>query len=87
MNLREDKGYTYGIGSGIMSLKNAGYFFISTEVGSHVTKNALTEIYKEIEILRTEEIPTEELDLVKNYKTLFLLKKLKKTKLFLSYLL
>ncbi|MDG1475672.1 MAG: pitrilysin family protein [Vicingaceae bacterium] len=66
-NIREDKGYTYGIGSGIMSLKNAGYFFISTEVGSHVTKNALTEIYKEIEILRTEEIPTEELDLVKNY--------------------
>ena len=66
-NIREDKGYTYGIGSGIMSLKNAGYFFISTEVGSDVTKDALVEIYKEIEILRTEEIPNEELELVKNY--------------------
>lgn len=66
-NIREDKGYTYGIGSGIMSLKNAGYFFISTEVGSDVTKKALIEIYKEIELLRTEEISMEELDLVKNY--------------------
>jgi predicted Zn-dependent peptidase len=66
-NIREDKGYTYGVGSGIMSLKNSGYFFISAEVGSKVTKNALNEIYKEIELLRTEEIPTEELKLVKNY--------------------
>ena len=67
LNIREDKGYTYGIGSGIMSLKNAGYFFISTEVGSEFTKNALEEIYKEIELLRTQEIPKEELMLVKNY--------------------
>jgi predicted Zn-dependent peptidase len=67
INIREDKGYTYGIGSGILSLKNSGYFFISTEVGSDVTKEALSEIYKEIEILRTEEIKEEELDLVKNY--------------------
>lgn len=66
-NIREDKGYTYGIGSGILSLKNSGYFFISTEVGSDVTKDALSEIYKEIELLRTEEITKEELNLVKNY--------------------
>jgi predicted Zn-dependent peptidase len=66
-NIREDKGYTYGIGSGILSLKESGYFFISTEVGSDVTKQALAEIYKEIEIIRTEEIPEEELGLVRNY--------------------
>ncbi len=66
-NIREDKGYTYGIGSGIISLKNSGYFVISTEVGSNVTKDALKEIYKEIELLRTVEISEEELDLVKNY--------------------
>lgn len=66
-NIREDKGYTYGIGSGIISLQNSGYFFISTEVGADVTKNALNEIYKEIELLRTEEVSEEELDLVKNY--------------------
>ena len=66
-NIREDKGYTYGIGAGIMSLKNSGYFFISTEVGSDVTQKALSEIYKEIEILSTKKIEAEELDLVKNY--------------------
>ncbi len=73
-NIREDKGYTYGVGSGIMSLKNSGYFFVSTEVSSTVTKDALNEIYKEIEILRTEEIPWEELELVKNYMLGHLLK-------------
>ena len=66
-NIREDKGYTYGIGSGILSLKESGYFFISTEVGSDVTQLALNEIYKEIETIRTTPIPQEELDLVKNY--------------------
>lgn len=66
-NIREDKGYTYGIGSGIISLQNSGYFFISTEVGADVTKDALSEIYKEIELLRTTEVSNEELELVKNY--------------------
>jgi zinc protease len=66
-NIREDKGYTYGIGSGIASLQHAGYFFIGTEVGVDVTQNTLTEIEKEINILKTELVPTEELALVKNY--------------------
>ncbi|MFI5150104.1 MAG: M16 family metallopeptidase [Bacteroidia bacterium] len=66
-NIREDKGYTYGIGSGIVSLKQAGYFFISTEVGVDVCKAALTEIYKEMARLRADLIPAEELDLVRNY--------------------
>jgi predicted Zn-dependent peptidase len=66
-NIREDKGYTYGIYSGIISLINGGYFFISTEVGCDVTKDALKEIYKEIEKLTTEEVSIEELDLVRNY--------------------
>lgn len=66
-NIREDKGYTYGIGSGIASLKNSGYFFISTEVGVDVCKNAINEIYFEMDRLRTEMIPEDELQLVKNY--------------------
>ncbi|WP_421943422.1 M16 family metallopeptidase [Pedobacter sp.] len=66
-NIREDKGYTYGIGSGIVSLHNAGYFFIGTEVGADVCSDALNEIYKEIELLKTEVIGDEELSLVKNY--------------------
>lgn len=66
-NIREDKGYTYGIGSGISSLKDAGYFFISTEVGADVCSNALAEIYKEIDILKNELVGEEELNLVRNY--------------------
>ena len=66
-NIREDKGYTYGIGSGIISLQNAGWFFISTEVGVDVCKNAVNEIYSEIKKMRTEIIPAEELKLVKSY--------------------
>lgn len=68
-NIREDKGYTYGIGSGIASLLNSGYFYISTEVGVDVTRAALDETYYEIEKLRTELISEEELDLVRNYLT------------------
>lgn len=66
-NIREDKGYTYGIGSGIVSLQNAGYLFIATEVGADVCNAALTEIYKEIELLKNELVQEEELELVRNY--------------------
>ena len=66
-NIREDKGYTYGIGSAVVSLKDAGYFFIATEVGADVCSSALTEIEKEIELLRTETVSEEEINLVRNY--------------------
>jgi predicted Zn-dependent peptidase len=67
MNIREDKGYTYGIGSGIVSLQHSGYFFISTEVGVDVCSQALDEIYSELERLRKEPIDDEEMSLVRNY--------------------
>lgn len=66
-NIREDKGYTYGIGSGISSMKNNGALFIATEVGTDVTNATMDEIKKEIDILKTELISPEELSLVKNY--------------------
>lgn len=66
-NIREDKGYTYGIGSGVVSMHKAGYFVISTEVGVDVTNAALKEIYFEIEKLQNDLIPAGELDLVRNY--------------------
>ncbi len=66
-NIREDKGYTYGIGSALVSMKNAGYFFIASEVGSDVCASALSEIHKEIEILKAESVSEQELDLVRNY--------------------
>lgn len=66
-NIREDKGYTYGIGSGLVSHLRDGYFFITTEVGAEVRIAAVNEIYKELQRLRDEPIPGEELDLVRNY--------------------
>ncbi len=66
-NIREDKGYTYGIGAGLMAYRSDGWFYISTEVGTDVTQNALKEIYIEMSRLRSELIPEEELTLVKNY--------------------
>lgn len=66
-NIREDKGYTYGIGSVIMELHNDGYFVIVTEVGKEVTDATLTEIQFELKRLQEEPVPAEELDLVRNY--------------------
>lgn len=66
-NIREDKGYTYGIGSGISSKQEMGNFVISTEVGKDVTEATLKEIDFEINRLKNDLIPDEELNVVKNY--------------------
>ena len=66
-NIREDKGFTYGIGSGLNNMVNAGYFYISTEVGADVTSQALAEIYKELHLLRTKLVSDNELETVRNY--------------------
>jgi zinc protease len=66
-NIREDKGYTYGIGSALVSLKSCGYFFIASEVGAEVCSAALDEVYKEVDLLRREPVTAQELDLVRNY--------------------
>ncbi|MBN2173217.1 MAG: insulinase family protein [Bacteroidales bacterium] len=66
-NIREEKGYTYGIGSALVSLHHSGYFFIASEVGADVTQDASNEIYHEIRKLQEEKIPEKELDLVRNY--------------------
>ncbi len=66
-NIREDKGYTYGIGSYLSEIKDSGYFVIGTEVGKEVKEATLTEIRKEIEKLQQELVSEEELNLVRNY--------------------
>lgn len=75
-NIREDKGYTYGIGSAIVAWQQSSHFFIATEVGSEVTQAALTEIYREMDELCSTPIGEEELQLVKNYVLGNLLKSL-----------
>lgn len=66
-NIREEKGFTYGIYSSIHPMVHGGSLTIHTEVGRHVIAPAVAEIYKEMEILCTEPAPEEELLLVKNY--------------------
>jgi len=66
-NIREDKGYTYGIYAGNLSLINAGIFTVSAESGKDVYQKAIDEIYKELKILRTELVSNEELKRVRNW--------------------
>jgi len=66
-NIREEKGYTYGINSLVTSFDLSGYKAISTEVSTKYSRNAVEEIYKEIDRLSNEPVSNEELNLVKNY--------------------
>lgn len=66
-NIREDKGYTYGIHSFVQNHLQDSALVISTEAGKDVCEAAVTEIYREMKILREELIDGEELLLVRNY--------------------
>ncbi|MFN5149689.1 MAG: M16 family metallopeptidase [Flavobacteriia bacterium] len=66
-NIREDKGYTYGIGTMVAELHEVGYFLIATEVGKEAKDATLKEIQYEMERLQTELVGRDELELVKNY--------------------
>lgn len=66
-NIREEKGYTYSINSGIQSYLNGNYFLISTEVGKEVCDAAVNEIFTELNRLQNEVISDSELQLVKNF--------------------
>lgn len=66
-NVRQDKGYTYGISSSVISLLQGSYFFISTQVGKEVKEAALSEIYIEIAKLRKKPANPNELQMLKNY--------------------
>jgi predicted Zn-dependent peptidase len=67
INLREDKGFTYGIGSSVVPLLQGGYFVISGEVGAEVTGQALSEINSELLRLCNEPVSESELSLVRSY--------------------
>ncbi|MEN7549652.1 pitrilysin family protein [Rapidithrix thailandica] len=66
-NIREEKGYTYGIYSSVVSLFQTGYFLIGTDVIKDKRQEVLDEIYKEIKELKDNLVSDEELSLVKNY--------------------
>ena len=68
-NIREDKGYTYGIYSSISSYQHGGILEISAEVGKEVSEATINEIQHEIGVMRNDLVDEEELDTVKNYLT------------------
>lgn len=66
-NIREEKGYTYGISSSISSLDLAGYKVISTEVGRQNCQKTIDEIYREIMLLQNVPVKEEEMAVIRNY--------------------
>ncbi|BAV09611.1 Predicted Zn-dependent peptidase [Filimonas lacunae] len=66
-NIREDKGYTYGIHSYLQNHIHQSAWMISTEAGRDVCAATIEEVYKEMQRLRDEPIEKDELDLVRNY--------------------
>ena len=66
-NIREDKGYTYGIYSSLSSYHHGGIFEISADVGKEVAQATIDEVRNEIELMRNDLIDEDELETVKNY--------------------
>jgi predicted Zn-dependent peptidase len=66
-NIREEKGFTYGIYSSLSPEINSGSFIIHTETGRAVVDDAIKEIYHEMDVLCNEAASEDELLLVKNY--------------------
>ncbi|MDO4214470.1 MAG: insulinase family protein, partial [Bacteroidales bacterium] len=66
-NIREDKGYTYGIDAGLIPLPSESVFVIGTQCDVKYVKPLIQEVYHEFDRLKTELVSQEELDMVKNY--------------------
>ncbi len=68
-NIREDKGFTYGIYSSVTHREHASSLVIGADVNADSTEATFTEIYREMARLRDELVPTQELDTVRQYAT------------------
>src|SRR5690606_22317254 len=66
-NIREDKGYTYGIHSYLMGNKRENGWLITTEAGRDVSEATIAEVHKEMDLLRNAPVDEDELMLVKNF--------------------
>ena len=69
MNLREEKGYTYGAYTRLDAKRMAGDFSATAEVRTSVTGESLKEFYYELNRIRDEAVSDEELDDAKNFLT------------------
>jgi len=66
-NIREDKGYTYGIYSYLMNLTQESALLISTEAGKDVCEATVEEVYNEMKTICSEPVDAEELQATRNY--------------------
>ena len=66
-NIREDKGYTYGIGAGIVNCPGSGVMAITTEADNQYIEAIVKEVYHEMDRLCNDLAPQEELEMLKSY--------------------
>lgn len=66
-NIREEKGYTYGISARVFDFPDTGLALVACETATANVEPLIKEVYREMERLRTELIGREELAMVQNY--------------------
>jgi len=66
-NIREDKGYTYGIYSYLLNQVQTSGLMISTEAGKEVSEATIAEVYNEMKSLREKPVGEEELQTTRNF--------------------
>jgi zinc protease len=69
MNIREQKGYTYSPRSGISALREYGYFTVHAAVRNEVTAATLTEMFYEMDRMRSLPVTEQELESARSYLT------------------
>lgn len=66
-NIREDKGYTYGISAGIISYPDGGLPVVNAETTNDFVEPLIKEVYHEIDRLQNDLVSAGELAMVRNY--------------------
>ena len=66
-NIRENKGYTYSPGSAVVTFPKSAYWTEQADVTTNVTGASLKEIFYEIDRMRKEPVPADELKGIQNY--------------------
>ena len=69
MNLREEKGYTYGAYTNLDARRTAGSFRATAEVRTPVTGDSLKEFFYELNRIRNEPVSEKEINDAKSYLT------------------
>ena len=70
LNLREDKGITYGANSGFLGGKTLGWFEVSTDLTAEHTAKGITEIFSEMQQYIDQGVSDDELRFMRNAFTL-----------------